>query len=70
MKIGYALTGSFCTVSRSLSELEKLMLTYGDIVPIVSEAIANTDTRFGKATDTVDSLKKLCGTCNLAALHL
>lgn len=68
MKIGYALTGSFCTVGRSLSELEKLMSTYGEIVPIVSEAIANTDTRFGKAKDMLNRLKELCGTSPISSI--
>lgn len=60
MKIGYALTGSFCTVRRSLSVLNTLIKDY-EIVPIVSEAISRTDTRFGKAEDTIKALTDLCG---------
>ena len=60
MKIGYALTGSFCTVSRSVSTL-KSIVGMGELVPIVSESIALTDTRFGKAKDTVSILTEICG---------
>ncbi len=60
MKIGYALTGSFCTVSRSLEVLKDLAKKY-ETVPIVSDNIAKTDTRFGTAADTVRSLTEICG---------
>lgn len=60
MKLGYALTGSFCTVSRSLSTLKELVTT-NEIIPILSENIQRTDTRFGKAEDTVKTVSELCG---------
>ena len=59
MKLGYALTGSFCTVERSLTELEKLACEH-TVIPIVSESIINTDTRFGRGTDTVARLSVIC----------
>ena len=60
MKLGYALTGSFCTVSRSLVILQKLA-TKNEITPIVSPSILTTDTRFGKAEDTLRHLGEICG---------
>lgn len=60
MKLGYALTGSFCTVSRSLSVLKELTKDH-TVIPIISEAIATTDTRFGRADDTVSQITALCG---------
>ena len=60
MKLGYALTGSFCTVSRSLIILQSLAAE-NDITPIISTAILTTDTRFGKAEDTIRHLTELCG---------
>ncbi len=50
--IGFAFCGSFCTLSKAMAELEKLSATY-DILPIVSPAVATTDTRFGKAADSL-----------------
>lgn len=67
MKIGYALTGSFCTVHRSLSVLKTLTQDY-DVVPIVSEAILRTDTRFGYAEDTVKALTEICGAPPIASI--
>ena len=60
MKLGYALCGSFCTVDASLSALKKLAKDH-EIVPIISGAVATTDTRFGKASDTVKALTEICG---------
>ena len=49
--IGYAICGSFCTHARSLTVLENLLNNGADVLPIVSEIAAATDTRFGKAAD-------------------
>ena len=47
MKIGYCICGSFCMHKKSLSALQKLSEKY-EIVPVLSERAAHTDTRFGK----------------------
>lgn len=57
--IGYALCGSFCTHSASLAVLEELCKSYA-VLPIVSESVGETDTRFGKAADTLAILASLC----------
>lgn len=59
MKIGYALCGSFCTHAKSLAVLESLVETY-TVVPILSENVAHTDTRFGKAADLIEIVTTLC----------
>ena len=58
--IGYAITGSFCTVSRSLEVLRELAKT-SEVVPIVSGSVLTADTRCGKAEDTVRALTEICG---------
>lgn len=58
--IGFALCGSFCTVSRALSELEMLCRGH-EVQGIVSEAVASTDTRFGRAADTLAKIEALTG---------
>ena len=45
-KIGFAFCGSFCTYSQAMEVLERVQSRYGDVLPIVSEAGAATDTRF------------------------
>lgn len=47
--IGFALTGSFCTFSRIMKELEHLASLQTNIIPIMSETSYQTDTRFGTA---------------------
>ncbi len=48
---GFALTGSFCTFSAVLPQIENLKCSGARVVPIMSPAAANTDTRFGTAED-------------------
>ena len=57
--IGYALCGSFCTHSASLAVLEELCKSHS-VLPIVSEIVGETDTRFGNAADTLAILSALC----------
>lgn len=57
--IGYAFCGSFCTHKRSLEELRKLKEYGYDILPIMSENVYNTDTRFGKSRDLITEVEKI-----------
>lgn len=59
--IGYALTGSFCTLSASIRQLEILLSRGLEIQPIISERAYSTDTRFWLATDFVSRVESLCG---------
>ena len=59
--IGYAFCGSFCTLSKSLSVFQKLISDGHELLPIVSENVYTTDTRFGKATDFCATLEKESG---------
>lgn len=61
MKIGYALTGSFCTFSKSISALKELVSIGYDVYPIMSETAYNTDTRFGEAVDFQNQLISITG---------
>ena len=58
--VGFAVCGSFCTFSRILQELKSLCGTY-DICPILSQASAQTDTRFGKAAPFLQEIEALTG---------
>lgn len=59
--IGYAMTGSFCTHKRSLEALKTLADAGCGIIPIVSETVFRSNTRFGKASELIDMLEKLTG---------
>lgn len=49
--IGIAITGSFCTFNKLLPSLKALKEEYGNIQPIFSYSVTETDTRFYKAKD-------------------
>ncbi|MDI9514486.1 MAG: dipicolinate synthase subunit B [Clostridiaceae bacterium] len=49
--IGFAVTGSFCTISEAIIELERLAFLGVEVYPILSTAVATTNTRFGRADD-------------------
>ena len=57
IRLGYAMCGSFCTLSDSIKELE-LLSEQVDITPIMSYITANTDTRFGKAQEFIKKIEK------------
>lgn len=60
-KIGYALTGSFCTLSEAITEMERLAFLGADITPIISSNVATIDTRFGKAADFRRRIELIAG---------
>ena len=49
--IGYGFCGSFCTLSRGFDEMERLILDGREVLPLMSDAVYSTDTRFGRAED-------------------
>jgi len=57
--LGYALCGSFCTHARSLAVLKQLAAEH-EVLPIVSDCVYSTDTRFGKANDLLTNLQTVC----------
>lgn len=62
IRLGFALTGSFCTFARVLAVLEGLAQTDRfQITPILSFHAAGMDTRFGTAADVRAKLEALTG---------
>lgn len=61
IKIGFALTGSHCTIPTIWPALEELIESGAEVFPILSEAVQRTDTRYGKADEIRDRLIELCG---------
>lgn len=59
-RIGFAMTGSFCTFKRVINQLGALSETGADIFPIMSETAYETDTRFGRAEDFVWTVEDIC----------
>ena len=61
MKIGYCLTGSFCTFDKSIIALKNLVEIGYEVTPIMSYNAYSIDTRFGKAADFVSQAQSICG---------
>ena len=55
-RVGFALTGSFCTLDNALRAMEETAASYPNILPILSETTAATDTRCGRAGNTLAKL--------------
>ena len=59
--IGYAFTGSFCTLETSLQMFQKMVKDGKDLLPIFSENVYATDTRFQKAQTFRERVEQCCG---------
>ena len=59
--IGFAMCGSFCNFKAAFLELEKLIKSGEEVVPIMSYNVYSTDTRFGNAADFIDKAQEMCG---------
>ena len=59
--IGFAFCGSFCTLSHSLAAMRQLCAEGYEILPIMSEKVYETDTRFWRAHEFREAVRSLCG---------
>lgn len=59
-KLGFAICGSYCTHSKSLAVMRELAADY-EMIPILSEAAASTDTRFGTAVMLRETVSGISG---------
>ncbi|MBQ6568929.1 MAG: dipicolinate synthase subunit B, partial [Clostridia bacterium] len=60
-KIGFALTGSFCTFSKIVPVIKELVDLGADVTPIMSANAYTTDTRFGTAESFINTIEEICG---------
>ena len=60
-KIGFILTGSFCTFSKTIPKMRELVKQGADVIPIMSYNSFNLDTKFGKAKDFRDEIEEITG---------
>lgn len=61
IKLGYAVTGSFCTFSKTLVALQALIDKGYDITPVFSFNTLNLDTRFFRAKDFYSEVMRITG---------
>ncbi|MDA8443013.1 MAG: dipicolinate synthase subunit B, partial [Peptococcaceae bacterium] len=61
LKVGFALTGSHCTLKDIMLEVRRLVAEGAEVFPIISEAVDTMDTRFGKAQAWKEELESITG---------
>jgi len=58
-KVGFILTGSFCTFSQVIPEIQHILDEGAEVIPIMSANAKNMDTKFGKAQDFIEQIEKM-----------
>lgn len=61
VRIGFALTGSHCTMDEVLVEIERLKNAGAEVFPVVSYSVDSTDSRFGTAAALKQKLRQIAG---------
>lgn len=61
LRVGFALTGSFCTFERIFKVITEMVASGYDVTPILSDNAAGTDTRFGSAVHWRSELHAITG---------
>ncbi len=68
MKIGFAITSSYCTVEKIMEQVLNLVELGYDVIPIASPGVISCNTRFGNGRDFKEVLETITGhevTCTI-----
>ena len=68
MRIGCAMTGSFCTFKRAFEVWRRMRADGAELTPIMSFNAAGVDTRFYPAAEAVATFEEICGRTVLRTL--
>ena len=60
-RVGFAVCGSFCTHEKVLKALASVAEEYETVIPIASETVGATDTRFGTSAALLETMEALTG---------
>lgn len=61
VRIGFAMTGSFCTFDRCFRQAEELRKMGAEIIPIMSETASGLSTRFGSDVENIARFNRISG---------
>ncbi|EPY10009.1 MULTISPECIES: dipicolinate synthase subunit B [Paenibacillus] len=59
--VGYALTGSHCTLEEVMPQVKRFVDAGARVIPIASHSVMTTDTRFGESDHWQKQLKEITG---------
>ena len=58
-KIGFSLTGSFYTLNNTIEEMKKIVNMGGEIIPIMSLFVYDTNTKLGESKEYINKIEKI-----------
>ncbi|HIW35104.1 MAG TPA: dipicolinate synthase subunit B, partial [Candidatus Paenibacillus intestinavium] len=61
LTVGYALSGSHCTLEEIMPQIQRFIDAGANVIPIVSNTLLTTDTRFGTAEKWRSELIRITG---------
>ncbi len=61
MRIAFAMTGSFCVLDKVIPQIEKMVEKHITVIPIFTQAVYETDTRFYDSKDLIDRIREITG---------
>lgn len=68
LKVGFALTGSFCTFEKAICQIEHFVSQGADVLPIMSFNAYDVDTRFGEAETFRRKIESITGNKIIATI--
>lgn len=66
--VGYALSGSHCTLEEVMPQVQRFIDAGAEVIPIVSHTVMSTVTRFGSPEDWQKQLKQITGNDIIASI--
>ena len=59
--IGFGITGSFCTHEKTIEMIKGLVNKGYNVLPIITESVKSTNTRFGDSKSFIEEVEKITG---------
>lgn len=60
-RVGFAVTGSHCTLAAVMPELARVVAEGAQVIPIISPAVRDSDTRFGTSSFWRSEMERITG---------
>lgn len=60
-KVGFCLTGSFCTFKVVIEQMKEVVKCGADVIPIMSFNAHNINSKFGNAKDFIEQIENITG---------
>lgn len=59
--VGFGLTGSHCTFAETMPQIKRLVDAGARVIPVITQTVQSTDTRFGRSEDWQKQLTEITG---------